>query len=45
MRNRTHENYYQILCIRISLASNFHLKQAVLIFGQNLPKKGIFGPK
>ena len=45
VQSRTNENYYRFQHIPISQGTKYHLKQVVLIFGGNLPKKGIFDPK
>ena len=45
VQTRTNEHYQRIQHIRISLSTNFRLKQTVVIFRPNLRIKGISSPK
>ena len=45
VQNKKREHQYGMQHIQISLTAKFHVKLVVLIFGPNLPKKGIFGLK
>ena len=41
VENRKSEYHHWIQQIQFSLAAKFHLKQTIMIFGPNLPQKGI----